>query len=229
MSLAGATGAINSQYFLFAKNYWFCWLQVARLKPSFKTKEVFTFMPFNSPLLSHDLSHRQVDRGHRACCHAVSASSGCHAASALEVNYAVTRQIVNQWSNHDKYWCSCSRWHLEFWWYCCSIVIVTAYRLLLVCVYSPLHCTLLPTTDLWQSSGPGPATAGYPGYAGPGVPGCQVPAPSPQPSPSPGPRPESGASPGQPGTAAPGWDVCRLLSPPAQASQATVPAHQHLF
>ena len=103
-----------------------------------------------------------TDRGCRACCHAVSASSGCHAASASEVNYAVMRQIFKPWSNNDKYWCSCSRWHLEFWWYCCSIVIVTAYRLLLVCVYSPLHCTLLPTTDLWQSSGPGPATAGCP-------------------------------------------------------------------
>lgn len=32
--------------------------------------------------------------------------------------------------------------------YCCSIVIVTAYTLLLVCVYSPLHCTLLPTVSL---------------------------------------------------------------------------------
>ena len=44
--------------------------------------------------------------------------------------------------------------------YCCSIVIVTAYTLLLVCVYSPLHCTLLPTRGDSLYRGPGPPLPG---------------------------------------------------------------------
>ena len=106
--------------------------------------------------------------------------------------------------------------------YCCSIVIVTAYTLLLV--VSTVHYTAhyCPLCHL-SVSGPGPATAGYLPSAGL----SQVPAPA-QHSVQASVRGQS------PVSRAPAARLARTVTshqppPPAQASQATVPAHQHLF
>ena len=216
MSLAGATGAINSQYFLFAKNYWFCWLQVARLKPSFNKRNIHIlalYSPLTWPEPQTGLTEAQRTWAMLSC-------SVRPAASALEVNYAVTWIIVNQWSNHDKYWCSCSCWHLELWRYTAALLLLWLHTLCCWCV-STVHYTAhyCPLCHL-SVSGPGPATAGYLPSAR-----SQVPAPA-QHSVQASVR---GQSPVSRAPAQTSQDCHQPPATPAQASQATVPAHQHLF
>ena len=125
-----------------------------------------------SPLTAHPITEKTShfdDRQVVMQCQWLSWSS---TAGELCCNYS-------QWSNNDKYWCSCSHWHLgSDDTALLAIVIVTAYNGWLVCVCLQ-STTLYTTASLLPTIGDTSigARGRGPRVAGPGVPGCcQVPA-----------------------------------------------------